>query len=183
MSDHLIELADGWSLWTWFRVRGAGFRCDRVLELAAPAAARAADAVEQALDRWLEVRAAELERLHADLSQATESERKPLLRELRKLRRRSPPTAGDTVVDTHGKNMQVASADVLRARAEFERAFAEDSRAVSAAVRAIASEPRSAPVSVAPSASHCEAMAICVSPCVLMVPAPRNSSLRCSPSA
>ncbi|HEU0037040.1 MAG TPA: lantibiotic dehydratase [Kofleriaceae bacterium] len=40
-----VELGGGWQLWRWARLRGAGFAASDVLRLAAPEAARAADAL------------------------------------------------------------------------------------------------------------------------------------------
>lgn len=44
MADHRVDLADGWTLWKWVIVRGAGFPACEVLKLAQPRSAAAVDA-------------------------------------------------------------------------------------------------------------------------------------------
>ena len=45
VADHVVELADGWTLWRWIWLRGAGLPVDLVLRLATPDSAGAAAAL------------------------------------------------------------------------------------------------------------------------------------------
>ena len=65
---HLVPLVEGWTLWRWIRVRGAGFPARGVLELAAEDLAAAADELAALDDRAAALRTTLLETINARYS-------------------------------------------------------------------------------------------------------------------
>ena len=66
--EHRIVLPGGtWALWKWVAVRGAGFPASGVLNLAAPAAAAACDALQLGEEEMLVAKSQALELVNSEL--------------------------------------------------------------------------------------------------------------------
>src|SRR5262245_11998745 len=83
-APHRVPMMDGWSMWRWACVRGAGFAAARVLRLAAPKTAELGDALIRAED---EARAAAVAGLERELTPMRGKPRARTLKWIARLRR------------------------------------------------------------------------------------------------
>lgn len=138
MSDSHIPLRDGWTLWRWLLLRGAGFPATRVLEIAVTEAADAADrlAALEALARG--ERATVLD----DLDKLRGGPAKAVRALVHRLRRgESLPSEGE--VDAPGfARLRTLEADVALARAELDAALAAGAVRTREALLRTACDPR-----------------------------------------
>jgi hypothetical protein len=133
--DHRIELADGWSLWRWVWVRAAGFPVNHVLELAAPAAALAADQTCDAERAVAAAREAAITELRAA---------KVPGRAIQKLDRGRWSTETTALVPTMEslRVLRDREAELARCRDRFAQAYAAAGIANRDALRSVAGESR-----------------------------------------
>jgi hypothetical protein len=149
-----FELGEGWTLWRWVWLRGAGFPAEGVRELGSEALVAAMDAlvdIDAEVDR---ARRAALEACHAARAAAPDSpganpgdspDDNPALRQaLNRLRKGRPPVAavGIAAVDAAAAALAGALAERDRRR-QVALALEDEERARTARlVEAIAEEPR-----------------------------------------
>lgn len=142
--------ASPWALWRWVGLRGAGFPAENVLALAAPQAVAAADALlaaEAEVERSLALAHtavhAALDALRGAGAWEDASQREPLLKALRSLKKGKLPEALDmaTALPTW-QTLQQAIEHRQTTQAGFDQAFGDGIRQVSENVRRVASEPR-----------------------------------------
>jgi hypothetical protein len=146
-AGHLLPLPGGdWNVWRLLGVRGAGFPAARVLSLAAPGAAaaadRLADARAQAADRREEALAAlrtELDALRASGQWDDLSRRRPLLRAISRLNKgRLPgPDPARPQYAALAEAEERVAAELAAARAAFDA----DIEKLSEALREAAADP------------------------------------------
>src|SRR5258708_451161 len=86
--DHLVQIpGEHWALWKWFCLRGAGFSAAWATQLAAPAAAAAADELMAAEDAVRESQRDAIEAVRRALDETADLEhRKRLLQALKHLK-------------------------------------------------------------------------------------------------
>ncbi|HEX3183223.1 MAG TPA: lantibiotic dehydratase [Pyrinomonadaceae bacterium] len=160
--SHLVELPGGeWSMWRCVAVRSAGFPSERVLDLNAPAAASAAEAVLAVEARLQHERAAttsvfdsELKRLKQEGRwEAAKKYRLWLIYAMRSMRYGKPPDSDEPegIRDQEPSAAEMANAlarvvaaeaELATALAEYEREFASGTSIVSEALRTIATNDR-----------------------------------------
>src|SRR5262245_7731597 len=97
LPDHLLpllgETTGRWALWRTFAVRGAGFPAAGVLPLAEAGCAAAADRLAAAEDAAERRREAALEALRGELAGSGKDRLDPLVKTIRRLKRRQPSVA------------------------------------------------------------------------------------------
>ncbi|MEV4918409.1 lantibiotic dehydratase [Streptomyces tirandamycinicus] len=146
-AGHLLPLPGGdWNVWRLLGVRGAGFPAARVLRLAAPGAAAAADRLALARERAAARREDALAALRADLDALRESgqwddldRRRPLLRAISRLNKgRLPGPDTDRPEYAALAEAERQAADEL---ASARAAFDADIERLSEALRETAADP------------------------------------------
>lgn len=147
-APHLVPLHDGWSIWRWVRLRGAGFPVALVDELALPAAVAA---IDRYLDALVAAAARRDEALAAMTTQLTHAEgdaRKRLVKGMKRLRAGVVPGA-DAEADAEASGAadvldraRRAAREVDAQRRAVEAAFEADRRRAAGALRTIVASPR-----------------------------------------
>lgn len=141
-AGHLLPLPGGdWNVWRMLSVRGAGFSADRVLRLAAPDAAAAADRLTRVREERETHRAQALDALRAELDALREngewddrSRRRPLLRAISRLNKGwlPGPDVPDRAEFTALAEAEArAEAELIAARRVFDEATARLSEVLS----------------------------------------------------
>ncbi|MFD3756230.1 lantibiotic dehydratase [Streptomyces sp. NPDC058622] len=146
-TGHLLPLPGGdWDVWRLLGVRGAGFPAARVLRLAAPGTAAAADRLSLARDRAAARREDALGALRAELDALRESggwddleRRRPLLRAISRLNKGKLPGAPADRPEyaALAEAEQQAEAELVAARTAFDH----DIERLSEALRETAADP------------------------------------------
>jgi Lantibiotic dehydratase, N terminus len=146
-APHLVSLHDGWSVWRWIRLRGAGFPVALLDDLALPAAVTAIDHYLDALDSAATRRDEALAATTALLERAEGVARKSLARTVKRLRTGALPgavldaaPAGAEVAEVLDRAMRAAR-DVDAHRRGVEAVFEADRRRAAGALRRIAASP------------------------------------------
>lgn len=139
-TSHLVPLINGWQLWKWFRLRGAGFPAEDVLPLSAPNAVLALEELVSHEALCQEAVAEAISRLEKRIGEVSDDERKPLLGALRKLRRGKQPAVVGGMPEL--ESVEAAFAAKAQAVDRFAAAYDEDNAAVSAALREFALDER-----------------------------------------
>lgn len=147
-TGHLLPLTGGdWHVWRQLGLRGAGFPTDRVLRLAAPAAAASADRLTDARTRAAARREEALAVLRAELDALRESggwddlgRRRPLLRAISRLNKGGLPgeAAGERPEFTA---LAAAEAEAATELAAARAAFDADTAVLSDALSDAAADP------------------------------------------
>lgn len=142
-SEHLVDIGDGWSLWRWLRLRGAGFPASNVERLTATKTSQLLDALFEAEARVQEHNE-ELCRHVVQLMQtaSTEEDRRlsKLLRKLKKGKLPASESVSLGLVDLEplARLHQDLDAKLLL----VEQAYASDAATLSDQLSQLASTPR-----------------------------------------
>jgi hypothetical protein len=142
-AEHLIAFTgEPWAFWRWSGLRGAGFPAHRVLKLAVPTCAAAADKILAAEKKAAECKTEAIAIFRLALDQSEDKElRRPLSRALSHLNKgRVPDLVGDTFGDAC-RTLASAYAQVGDARKAFKEEFANGVLGTSNAIRDIAYDP------------------------------------------
>jgi Lantibiotic dehydratase, N terminus len=143
-AGHRVELAGGWGLWRWARLRGAGFAAKRVLGLAVPGAAAAADRLIE-VEAEAPARRLEVQRRLRDAQRGATGQCGTILgRALKRVRSKRPAEALACAPD-HAEALAPLidlEASLTRAQLAFEEAFARAGEQTSAALREVVLDPR-----------------------------------------
>jgi hypothetical protein len=142
-APHLVPLHDGWSVWRWMRLRGAGFPAALIDELALPAAAAAVDdylgALASAATRRDEALAAV-----TGLARGDGVARRNLVKLAKRLRAGAVPETAPEATEVAAllDRARSAAREVDAQRIAVEAAFEADRRRAAGALRAIVASPR-----------------------------------------
>lgn len=144
--NHCAELADGWGLWRWARLRGAGFSVEGVAALASPGLAAAADRLVAAEHEAFVHREKLLDELRVAMRGARGEERTRLGKALKRVRSKRPqealePLAGTAFLASVEPLIALESESSV-ADAAFEASFNEATGATEAALREAVADPR-----------------------------------------
>jgi hypothetical protein len=144
VAGHRVELAGGWGLWRWARLRGAGFAAQRVLRLAVPAVATAADRLLD-LDATVTARRLEVQKVLRDAQRNASGPAGTVLgRALKRVRSKRPAEA---IACTPEHAAVIAplvdlEAALIAAQLRFDEACAEAVDETSGALRDVVRDPR-----------------------------------------
>ena len=138
--DHLVPLFDGWSVWRWMRLRGAGFPAATVDEVSAPAAATAVDRYVAAIDAATAARDALIAACGTLHARSEPDARRELGKTLKRLRAGTIPDAlpaGDPDVTTALERARTATEYVETCRKEVADLFESGRRDTARALRRV----------------------------------------------
>ena len=145
--SHLVDLADGWTSWRTFCLRGAGFPVGMLEKLAAPDAVRAIDLYLDREAAYKDARHRALAARHRLLNQSDELDREALKSLRRAGRQILKDLAPDPLPDFPEMNPLLealgrAREEMAAARGETERCIAEALSHISDALRDVACDAR-----------------------------------------
>ncbi|WP_437806163.1 lantibiotic dehydratase [Sorangium sp. So ce1078] len=134
---HLVPLSEGWALWRWVCVRGAGFPAGQVLSLAMPECAAAADELLAREAELATARARALGVCEANNQLGAEGAGKALGRAIKRLRGGHAPEPFDAVpaVAAALSELRRAEAPIEPARAQVRALFEAGTVRVGEALR------------------------------------------------
>ncbi|MET9319576.1 lantibiotic dehydratase [Streptomyces sp. NPDC003038] len=147
--DHLVPLPSGdWHMWRTMGLRGTGFPADRVLALAAPDSAAAAEhllglreAAAAARGDALAALRSALDALRAEGHWDDLERRRPLLRAITRLNKGKLP-GGEFAHWPQAERLAEAEDAAATAGRELDKTFGDDMAMLSATLRATAADPR-----------------------------------------